>query len=237
MEVDVESVGAASTPIETSASLKDAATAFYKKGNYADAVKTYSRALVALGTPPVDTAAAAALLTNRAAANVMLKRWLDASNDCAEALVFEPTNGKAAMRKAAADLALGDVESSIAIYAAVLLEDPTNSAAKKERLTAQAVWRRLGEARGAANAGEHEKVASTTTLLIDSCPASHEIKLMRAISLLALGRLQEALDITSELVSGASGPNAALIYILRAKILNYQVSLHHIETPSVALYF
>ena len=224
MDIDVDA-GPAATPIETSSSLKDAATALYKKGSYADAVKTYSRALLALGTPPVDISAAAALLTNRAAANVMLKRWLDASNDCAEALVLEPTNAKASMRKAAADLALGDVESSIAIYAAVLLEDPTNGAAKKERLTAQTVWRRLGEARGAVSAGDHDKVASSTALLIDSCPASHEIKLMRASSLLALGRLQEALDITTELVSGASGPDAALIYILRAKILNYQVSI------------
>lgn len=223
--MDVEE-GAGAAPVESSASLKDAATAFYKKGAYGDAVKTYARALAALGSPPSDAVAAAGILTNRAAALVMLKAWAAASSDCADALALEPTNAKAAMRKAAADVALGDPEASIALYSGVLAEDPTNIAAKKDRLAAQVVLRRLGEARGAAAAGDHEKVASTTALLVDSCPASHQVKLMRATSLLALNRLQEALVITTDLVSGAGGigPDAAPVYILRAKILNYQVS-------------
>jgi len=222
MEVDADNSSAVQA--ESAFDLRDAATALYKKGSYAEAVTAYTRALSALGSPPSDSAAAVAILSNRAAASVMLKRYSAASADCGAALAFEPKNCKAAMRKATSDIHLGDIESAIALYSLVLGEDATNSAAKKEKLAAQGLWKKMGEARGAHTAKDHATTAKVTESLLTFCSASYEIKTMRAGALLGLGRLQEALDITTQMISGdSSGPDAAPVLILRAKILNYQV--------------
>lgn len=204
----------------SAAALRESATSAYKRGAYAEAVTQYTAALVALGS--TDAATSSALLANRAAAHLMMKRHSQASEDCAAAIALDATNLKAMMRKASTDLALGDAESSIALYTAVLAADPTNLAAKKERIAAQTALKRLGEARGAATAGDLERVLALTGQLADACSAAHEVKMLRSNALLGASRFDEAFDLTTEMMQ-AGAADAAPVLILRARILNFQV--------------
>ena len=227
MDVDAAAAAAgapdAAAALALAASLREEATAVYKKGDFADAIAKYSRALAALGAPPLDAPLASVLLTNRAAAAVMLKRFAAASADCGAALALDAGNAKAAMRKAAADIALGDAEGAIALYTAVLAADAANAAAKRERAAAQAVWKRICEARGAAAAGEHDRVVALTALLADTCPAAPALRLLRAEALLASGAAGAAVDATAEsLASGdLDAADSAPLLFCRARALNY----------------
>jgi tetratricopeptide (TPR) repeat protein len=223
MEVD-------QSPATAAAASRESATAAYKRGAYAEAVTLYTSALAALGSS--DALTSSALLANRAAAHLMLKRHSLASEDCATALALDPTNVKAMMRKASTDLALGDAESAIALYANVLSADPTNAAAKKERAVAQTAWKRLSEARGAATAGDLDRVLLLTGQLAESCPTANEVKMLRSSALLGLSRFDEAFELTTEMMQ-AGAADAAPVLILRARILNFQVRCVAGRAPAV----
>ena len=86
---------------------RDAALAFYKAGDYTTSIATFTTAISLLPSPPPPSSAS--LFSNRAAALVMLKRYEDASEDCARALALEPGNEdtKAGMRSVGEKIAEG----------------------------------------------------------------------------------------------------------------------------------
>jgi DnaJ family protein C protein 7 len=215
---------------------KEKATALYKEGSYSAAVAAYTRAIAALsgedaaggaGAPP-PAALVSSLYGNRAAALVMLKRWDDAADDCARALAAEPDSAKLLMRKAKCDLACGAPEEALAALGAVLAGDPTNAAARTERASAQRVAARFAEVREAAAAeppgSRAAEVADATGKLLEVCVASVPIKMLRGAALMQLGRLGEALSLTTELMQQLSGggPALAAALLLRAQVLNRQ---------------
>jgi tetratricopeptide (TPR) repeat protein len=80
---------------------------FYKAKNYSAAIASYTKAI------ELDTTSAA-LLTNRAAASLMLLQYKEAIQDCDAALVIENDNSKAYFRKATALKGLGKLNEAIA---------------------------------------------------------------------------------------------------------------------------
>jgi hypothetical protein len=86
--------------------MKNAATASYTAGDYSSAVASYTSALALL--PGCVDDSVVSLLMNRAAANIMRKRFADASADCARVLEMQPGCVKAQLRKAKADMLAAD---------------------------------------------------------------------------------------------------------------------------------
>lgn len=80
---------------------------FYKGKNYQSAINSYTKAIELDSTN-------AALLTNRAAAALMLLQYKEAIQDCDAALVLENGNSKAFFRKATALKGLGQLTEAIA---------------------------------------------------------------------------------------------------------------------------
>jgi tetratricopeptide (TPR) repeat protein len=80
---------------------------FYKAKNYSAAIASYTKAI------ELDTTSAA-LLTNRAAASLMLLQYKEAIQDCDAALAIESDNSKAYFRKATALKGLGKLNEAIA---------------------------------------------------------------------------------------------------------------------------
>jgi tetratricopeptide (TPR) repeat protein len=86
--------------------LAAAAKELYKDGQYAGAIAKYSEALV---HTPDD----AGILCNRAAASMMVHCYHDAVSDCDAALSLKPAFSIAALRRARALLALGEVSNAM----------------------------------------------------------------------------------------------------------------------------
>jgi tetratricopeptide (TPR) repeat protein len=80
---------------------------FYKNKNYQSAIASYTKAI------ELDEKNAA-LLTNRAAAALMLLQYKEALHDCDAALALEKDNSKAYFRKATALKGLGKLNEAIA---------------------------------------------------------------------------------------------------------------------------
>lgn len=79
----------------------------YKAKNYQGAIASYTKAI------ELD-ANNAALLTNRAAASLMILQYKEAIQDCDAALAIDKENSKAYFRKATALKGLGKLSEAIA---------------------------------------------------------------------------------------------------------------------------
>ncbi|KAJ1435284.1 hypothetical protein B484DRAFT_393596 [Ochromonadaceae sp. CCMP2298] len=104
---------------------------FYKAKNYVAAIAAYSEAIT------LD-ASNAALLTNRAAASLMLLQYKEAMADCDAAISMDPQNSKAYFRKATALKGLGKLDEAVVCLDRGLEFDPrsTTALADKQSLVA-----------------------------------------------------------------------------------------------------
>ena len=93
--------------VKAVAAFKDAGNAFYKAGDYAAASAKYTEAIA--------LAPSATLLLNRAAAFINLTQWEEAAADCAEARKLDPSNVKAYLRGATAELKLGRCDEAVTL--------------------------------------------------------------------------------------------------------------------------
>ena len=75
---------------------KEGNALFTTEGKAAEAVEKYTEALA---IDPTNTAFAAVLLANRAAAHIKLKQWDAAINDCDKSLEYKPDNVKVLLRR------------------------------------------------------------------------------------------------------------------------------------------
>lgn len=86
--------------MSTADELKQQGNEYFVKGSYVEAIKCYTNAVDAHG-------ATAVLLTNRAAANMGLEKFVQAREDAAAAIQLDQKFVKAYYRKASAELKLG----------------------------------------------------------------------------------------------------------------------------------
>ncbi|XP_053322024.1 sperm-associated antigen 1 [Spea bombifrons] len=95
----------------------------FRCGDYEEAVSYYSRSISALPTT--------AAYNNRAQAEIKLKNWQNALNDCERVLELEASNMKALLRRATVHKNLCNYQASLSDLKNVLHHEPDNPIAKK----------------------------------------------------------------------------------------------------------
>ncbi|XP_059181867.1 RNA polymerase II-associated protein 3 [Centropristis striata] len=104
---------------------KEKGNAFFKDGNYEDAIECYTRGMGADPYNPV-------LPTNRATSFFKLKKYAVAESDCNLAIALDSNYFKAYARRGAARFALNKYDSALEDYEMVLKLDPGNVEAQNE---------------------------------------------------------------------------------------------------------
>ncbi|KAG9478762.1 sperm-associated antigen 1 [Eleutherodactylus coqui] len=101
---------------------KDKGNEAFRSGDYEEAIAYYSRSISIL--PSV------AAYNNRAQAEIKLKNWQNALNDCQQALHLEPNNVKALLRHAVVNKNLCNFQAAVNDLNTVLFFEPENPTAK-----------------------------------------------------------------------------------------------------------
>ena len=123
---------------DTAQKQKESGNDFYKKGNYKEALKYYSKAIQLMVI--VDKREPSSnhgtnlctLYNNRAAAFTMLNKHEKALEDVNFALAADPTNLKCYLRKAKIQTERGQIDDAENTYRAALVRDPHNSRLQSE---------------------------------------------------------------------------------------------------------
>ncbi|XP_028281034.1 sperm-associated antigen 1 isoform X2 [Parambassis ranga] len=100
---------------------KDKGNEAFRANEYEEAVAYYSRSL--------SIAPSVAAYNNRAQAEIKLKQWDKAMEDCQKVLELEPRNMKALLRRATVYKHMGNFQMAAEDLRMVLMEEPQNTAA------------------------------------------------------------------------------------------------------------
>merc|ERR1712038_717498 len=129
--------------------LKDAGNEAFKKQQWEDAIKCYTKAI---GLVPEESKDKAVFLKNRAASYLKTEQFEDAVRDCTSALDITPNDPKALFRRSQAYEALDKVDSAYADAKEVHNLDPKNKALEPVLLRLfKAVQAKLEEVSQTAN--------------------------------------------------------------------------------------
>ena len=110
---------------ESSEKDKEEGNEFFRKKQYAEAVKSYTQGLEGLhAMDDVTKELMIILYANRAAAYLGLKAWDAALQDCSKALELDPNHEKAIFRRAQVSLALVIFLFCIKFAAIIVLNRP-----------------------------------------------------------------------------------------------------------------
>ena len=184
---------------------------------------------------------------NRASAFNMILRYSDAIGDCDAAVMADPSYGKAHFRKAKIQITLGDLDGAKRSYSLGMVRDPNDSKIIKEKDEVETLKRRMDLAEGllgkrgpsssssavgggrggssgaAAGRKDAAQALRQVELVVSSCPAWDEAKLVKGEALVRLGRYDDAYKITTQLLR-TGGSSSELIF-LRAQCLFGQGNL------------
>ena len=112
-------------------SKKAEGNALFQQGE-AKAQEAYDKYTECLALDPSNTAYAAVILGNRAAASMKLKQWDKAIEDCDLSLQYKPDNVKALLRRAACRKEKGELEESVRDIEAALKLDSDSDDLKRQ---------------------------------------------------------------------------------------------------------
>ncbi|KAM8966831.1 sperm-associated antigen 1 [Pelodytes ibericus] len=135
---------------------KDKGNEAFRSGDYEEAVAYYSRSISVIPT--------AAAYNNRAQAEIKLKNWQNALNDCERVLALEADNMKALLRRATVYKNLCNYQAAASDLNTVLHHEPSNPVAKKA----------LDEVENLLQKAEEETVSKGVRLLIQDVEGSAE---------------------------------------------------------------
>lgn len=188
----------------------------YKNKKYAGSIASYSRAIQLINSISngginsngssdseemmieIDPSLLISLLTNRAAAYLMLLQYKEANSDCDQAIKLDPTNAKAFIRRATALKGLGLIDQAISSLEQGLQHDPTNNVAKQEKQSLLEAKAKLSTIKDLMKA----KQCSMALLQIDALlkvvgSSSRELNLLKIEALLELNRPEEAYNLSN----------------------------------------
>nr|CCA17920.1 ion channel putative [Albugo laibachii Nc14] len=192
---------------------KNQGNKLYAKGSYREARDLYSKAIDLAPT-------IVSYYGNRAAASFMLDDHKEAIADCNRAILFDSTFSKGYVRKAKAQIALGDIEGANKTFQTGLTKCPNNAALHSEK-------QQLEVAKEKMNRGlEHLKAAryGQAVLCLDGAlqilRCSTDLKMKRAEALIGCERYDEAFASLTQLMR-ANTSSSDILY-LRARCLYFQ---------------
>ncbi|XP_018414487.1 PREDICTED: sperm-associated antigen 1 [Nanorana parkeri] len=128
----------------------------FRSGDYEEAISYYSRSLSVLPST--------AAYNNRAQAEIKLKNWQNAFNDCERVLDLEPNNMKALLRRATVNKNLHNYQAALNDLKTVLHQEPDNPLAKKA----------LCEVEELLHKEEEEKTKKGRRIIIEDVDVSEE---------------------------------------------------------------
>ncbi|CAH0521056.1 unnamed protein product [Peronospora belbahrii] len=185
----------------------------YKRGDYRRAIDKYTQAIDAAPT-------VVAYYGNRSAASFMLGKHKDVVTDCNRAIVFDPLYMKGYVRKAKAQLAMGDNEAAMKTYQMGLIRDPNNATLLNEKRTLEMALDNVQRGKEYLAAGKFSQAVMVFDRAAQVCTGSNQIKLLRGEALIGCERYDEAFAVLTQLMrTDSSSPE---LLFLRARCLYYQ---------------
>ncbi|XP_003741105.1 dnaJ homolog subfamily C member 7 [Galendromus occidentalis] len=192
---------------------KNDGNALYKSGNYREALPLYSEA-IALN--PDNSL----LYLNRAACYMMLHEPAKALVDCQEAIRRDPSNVKALFREAKCHISLGDAPAALRSLGKAKAIEPQHQDLPKEVRQAEQLQHFIAEGDKAYSKGDFRKCVYCMERALRQSPDGVKFKLLRAECLVYLNRLDEARDVSSDIIRfESSNPDA---YFVRGLALYYE---------------
>ncbi|CAH0492879.1 unnamed protein product [Peronospora farinosa] len=197
----------------TAEEFKTQGNELYKRGDYRRAIDKYTQAIDAAPT-------IVAYYGNRAAASFMLGKHKDVVTDCNRAIVFDPLYMKGYVRKAKAQLAMGDNEAAMKTYQTGLIRDPNNTTLLNEKRALETALDKVHRGKEYLAAGKFSQAVTVFDHAAQVCTGSNQIKLLRGEALIGCERYDEAFAVLTQLMrTDSSSPE---LLFLRARCLYYQ---------------
>lgn len=185
----------------------------YKNKKYAESIASYGRAIQLINSSSsnsngsddseemvieMDPSLLISLLTNRAAAYLMLLQYKEANSDCDHAIKLDPTNAKAFIRRATALKGLGLIDQAISSLDQGLQHDPTNNVAKQEKQSLLNAKAKLGTIKDLMAAKQYTMALLQIDALLKVVgSSSRELNLLKIEALLELNRPEEAYNLSN----------------------------------------
>ena len=168
---------------------------FYKSKNYEAAIAAYSKAIA-------FDVGSAALLTNRAAAALMLLQYKEAIQDCDAALAIESDNSKAYFRKATALKGLGKLNEAIAALNKGLEFDPRSTTALADKAAFINAQAKIVEIKGMVEMKQYQMALRQIETISKEIGSNfRDFNILKIEALLELSRPEEAYNLSNLMVS------------------------------------
>uniref|UniRef100_A0AAQ6IFE3 DnaJ homolog subfamily C member 7 n=1 Tax=Anabas testudineus TaxID=64144 RepID=A0AAQ6IFE3_ANATE len=192
---------------------KEQGNAFYIKKDYAEAFNYYTKAI---DMCPKN----ASYYGNRAATLMMLCRYREALEDSQQAVRLDNTFVKGHLREGKCHLSLGNAMAANRCFQRVLELEPDNSQAQQEVKNTEAILEYERMAEIGFDKRDYRMVVFCMDRALDSAPACHKFKILKAECLALLGRYPEAQAVASDILRMDS-TNADALYV-RGLCLYYE---------------
>jgi len=178
---------------------------FYKSKNYKSAISSYTKAI------ELDVNSAA-LLTNRAAAQLMLLNYKEAMDDCNAAILLDNTNSKAYFRKATALKGLGRLTDAIASLDKGLDIDPRSATALADKASLQNAQEKIVEIRNCLDVKQFQMALVQVEALIKALGNNfREFNILKVEALLELNRPEDAYNLSNLMMKSAQNGDVELL--------------------------
>jgi len=203
----------------------------YKKKDYRGAISHYTLAINAAKEEQeedneFDPEVLASYYNNRAAAYTMILNYEETISDCNEAINLHPQSLKPYIRKAKAQISLGQLDEALMSLNKAAIHDPNNSTIMSLKNDVQKLKDRMVLARQLLNKTDStrdyppfplpntrdgKQALNQLTVVMASCPAWKSILLEKTRALLATGRFDEAYASSTSLIRSNHHNNSMLL--------------------------
>lgn len=167
---------------------------FYMAKSYQPAIAAYTKAINLDSTN-------AALLTNRAAASLMLQLYNEAIQDCNAALVLDSSNSKAYFRKATALKGLGKLPEAIAALNKGLEFDPLSKTALADKSALLSAQEKIAEIKNLLVMKQYQMALRQIEIVTKEVGSTfRDFNILKVEALLELNRPEEAYNLSNLMV-------------------------------------
>lgn len=185
---------------------------YYKKKHYKEAIDSYSKAIEL--DPNNST-----VLTNRAAASLMILDYRSALADCDRAITIEPTNSKSYFRKATAYKGLGRLDDAIKAFDSGIAQDSSSATASKDRESLVQAKQQIPVLKELCNQKNFRELLVRVDKVIKAVGSNfRDFNLLKVEALLELYKTEDAYNLTNSMMRNAQNGDVDLLR-LRAKCL------------------